>query len=756
MATEGDATFPAATATSDAARGTGGKLRRQTARRHSATTPYSRPPQNQAQRRPWISRIVDPAYRIISGGATRILPYFFSNAASAPSALTAPPEDEDRHQDELQDDPQENDPSSVTPSLSKPKLATIEEGGTSGTANVNESNFSISAQAKGNIALNDVVAISELERLMEGKTFSRAETDRLIEILNSRATDLSDVVRDERVEIPLREGVKKNMSFLDKRKEPIGAKDASSELWATPTPLAKSITLDGVKQVRDEAGLSPAELAKAYMGGQSPSSSSKGFVARNEKNSLDGGMFVANYSGASPSSKPSACWPGVKLNEQLGFATPQNQRENFGIQSFPRTPYPRSILSSSKSKLMQLQDNSSKRLSTLQSPSQSAQTRYGQLKLSKGSDSGVFGPSRRARQSATMSPYSRPSRGRFENSANMKSYEAGESSISMPQTTTYGKHIGLEVGTPTVPRHSSQIARTILDHLERTQPTPKDKSAELKLATSWRYPQSSKTVEPSNSNINNVTKDGSVKLNEDIRNVISNIPPSSVAKLPEVTTRDAQNAITKTASASNGIFSGSSSGTTLQYELGKPKGSLSGSTHEKLLTSSQDSTIAVSSSLGGEPANLPKPPSHSLGNNNNNNNKRLLSSISVAKPNQRWAFPSGSNASFTFPVSSSDGATSSEPPTPSIMPFTTSTAASGDGVAITSHHDEATKDDEVPQFSFGGNRRGDKSPLVFNFPSVSEEVMNEDDEKLGIKYTFGSKKPERISFSSAGSDGVCC
>lgn len=101
----------------------------------------------------------------------------------------------------------------------------------------------------------------------------------------------------------------------------------------------------------DEAGLSPAELAKAYMGGQTSSSSSQGFVARNEKNSLDGGLFVANSSGASPLSKPSACWPGVKLNEQLGFATPQNQRENYGIQSFPRTPYPRSILSSSKSKV---------------------------------------------------------------------------------------------------------------------------------------------------------------------------------------------------------------------------------------------------------------------------------------------------------------------------------------------------------------------------------------------------------------------
>lgn len=97
MATEGEATFSAAaTATSSyPTGGVGGKLKRQSARRHAAT-PYSRPPQNQLQRRPWISRIVDPAYRIISGGATRILPYFFSKATSPP-ALTAP-EDQDQHQ----------------------------------------------------------------------------------------------------------------------------------------------------------------------------------------------------------------------------------------------------------------------------------------------------------------------------------------------------------------------------------------------------------------------------------------------------------------------------------------------------------------------------------------------------------------------------------------------------------------------------------------------------------------------------------
>lgn len=57
--------------------------------------------------------------------------------------------------------------------MQKPESASIEEGGTSGTANVNESIFNISAQTRGKRASDDVVAVSELESLMEGKTFSQ-------------------------------------------------------------------------------------------------------------------------------------------------------------------------------------------------------------------------------------------------------------------------------------------------------------------------------------------------------------------------------------------------------------------------------------------------------------------------------------------------------------------------------------------------------------------------------------------------------
>ena len=58
-------------------RGAGGKLRRQPPRRHPAT-PYSRPQQNQSLRGRLLSKLVEPAYRLIAGGATSIFPSLFS------------------------------------------------------------------------------------------------------------------------------------------------------------------------------------------------------------------------------------------------------------------------------------------------------------------------------------------------------------------------------------------------------------------------------------------------------------------------------------------------------------------------------------------------------------------------------------------------------------------------------------------------------------------------------------------------------
>lgn len=79
----------------DSERGAGGKLRKPPTRK-SQLTPYARPPNNQhARGGGWrLAKIIDPVYRLVAVGATKIMPAFLSktNAAAAPAALPPPTE----------------------------------------------------------------------------------------------------------------------------------------------------------------------------------------------------------------------------------------------------------------------------------------------------------------------------------------------------------------------------------------------------------------------------------------------------------------------------------------------------------------------------------------------------------------------------------------------------------------------------------------------------------------------------------------
>ena len=117
--------------------------------------------------------------------------------------------------------------------------------------------------------------------------------------------------------------------------------------------------------------------------------------------------------------------------------------------------------------------------------------------------------------------------------------------------------------------------------------------------------------------------------------------------------------------------------------------------------------------------------------------KPNLASISVNKPHLRQSIFSDSG--FSFPVTGSSGVVS-EPPTPSIMPFSVASSPpqQKDGLAI-------------PTYTFGTKRS--TPALVFSFPSTS--TSSTQDEASNIKFNFGSDSKNRISFRSVGKDAIC-
>lgn len=130
-------------------------------------------------------------------------------------------------------------------------------------------------------------------------------------------------------------------------------------------------------------------------------------------------------------------------------------------------------------------------------------------------------------------------------------------------------------------------------------------------------------------------------------------------------------------------------------------------------------------------------PSPSLGT------KPGFPSITINKPESKWAFSTDNGSGFTFPVSGASSGTLSEPPTPSIFP---STSLGGSQPLL------LKPETAVSSYSFGSKK---SSPtLVFSFSSTNSDTTYTD--AKNIKFSFGSDDHTRLSFGSVGKDAVCC
>lgn len=146
------------------------------------------------------------------------------------------------------------------------------------------------------------------------------------------------------------------------------------------------------------------------------------------------------------------------------------------------------------------------------------------------------------------------------------------------------------VGVPMVHPHTNQMARKILEHLDRSQPSPKDKSAELERAATWKKPESSNATNVMSNEHNSLPNSYKNRDQIELKNYALRIEErrSSRFKVP-------------------------------------PQES-----------TSEASTDALNK--GGLASSVTKP---------------VLPSISISKPESRWPFASDTSSGFSFPVSSS-------------------------------------------------------------------------------------------------------
>nr|BAK01287.1 predicted protein [Hordeum vulgare subsp. vulgare] len=171
--------------------GAGGKIRRRPAPRASAATPYDRPPAAAAARRlaaaaaaayrgpggdgsgdgqggGWVSRLVDPASRLIAGGAARLFSSVFRKrfaVAPAPPAAAQPPASPPPGRDA--------EPNQDLPEATHTGFTPV--GGM--------------AKGKDLAATSIDKSLSEVEHLLMRKTFTRVEFDRLTDLLRARTVE---------------------------------------------------------------------------------------------------------------------------------------------------------------------------------------------------------------------------------------------------------------------------------------------------------------------------------------------------------------------------------------------------------------------------------------------------------------------------------------------------------------------------------------------------------------------------------------
>ncbi|XP_038679291.1 nuclear pore complex protein NUP1-like isoform X2 [Tripterygium wilfordii] len=291
-----------------------GKFPKRPFRRHNGT-PYDRPPT--AIRNPsssnsnvggsnhgWLSRLVDPAQRLIASSAHRLFGSVFRKRLPQPPAP----------------DPLPMEPEANQETRDRDHGTIFSDHSNAPDGDINGCDYPSNSLEKDGVI--------ELEQILKQRTFTRSEIDRLTGLLRSRTVGENekrsevgpsnlDVPHGKKVEFP---------------STPANGNRIESNLIGTPVVNSS---------VLDEDIASPAEVAKAYMD-RKPSKASPSMLSWQNERLRDDSSASLNRT--LPTKAPitslvsrSSTHAGVHEN---GFVTPRS-RGRSAIYNMARTPYSR-------------------------------------------------------------------------------------------------------------------------------------------------------------------------------------------------------------------------------------------------------------------------------------------------------------------------------------------------------------------------------------------------------------------------------
>ncbi|PON79826.1 hypothetical protein PanWU01x14_010580 [Parasponia andersonii] len=459
--------------------GAGGKFRKRPFRRSNHTKPYDRPPtafRNPNNNGGWLSKLVDPAHRLITSSAHRLFSTVFRKRLTPPQ----PPSPEANYE-----------------ARNKQQEAVAKDFPGTQHGAIDQSDGPSNSSRGGEL--------TELEQI--------SEIDRLTALLHSRTVDLAIEDQEKRSEVvPFKpvasadrqEGLRKTSSpgvILESEGLPkTPAPENRMKSQHVSTPVVSSTVLEGDITSPTEV----VELAKSYMHKKPTSPSMLGIRSQAIKEN-SAAIYTRNLT--SPSNLPitplvSRTAGHVNAREN-GFITPRS-RGRSAIYSMARTPYSRVHPANSLKGV----ENA---VEVYAGPSSSSQYAQDQNLLSRSkpgafkrrssvldNDIGSYGAIRRIRQKPNLlssrglslpisgSPFSSSGNGLGSESAQNPSSSVLKPSFGEPKhnfiepSTENGENI---VPNTTVPSKSSEMASKILQQLDKLV-SPKDKSSQPKVLSS--------------------------------------------------------------------------------------------------------------------------------------------------------------------------------------------------------------------------------------------------------------------------------